>query len=658
MAQTPDPSLRAELRSLLAILIVALAHGLLYVFIMPPWQHYDEPTHFERVWLTARLGRSPGEQDYDEVMSRAVVESMVAHHFFDNLGYMPDLSPGAQVRIPGYEHLEKPPLYYWLAAIPVKLVGDAAVETQLYTARLVSLVLYLATVLASWGIARELFRPKHPMRWLLPMGIVLLPGFADAMSAVNGDPAAVAATSFFLWGGLRLVKRGFSVLELLWTLLAAVLMAFSKNTAYPSLLAFPFFLIFALLRGKLRPLAWGLVAVGAVAALVLALRFDDAAYWHRYTTQDEPMRLAGEQAVLGEHWLGLDLEKPAVSMWSVLASQFLPLREEQPLGGKQVTLGLWMWADNPVEVNMPVLSTYSFSLHKRINLTSEPQFFAATMRLPEKENRIRLLLAPEARQQQARWVYYDGVVLVEGEWPADQPPVFTDENGVTGEWGGVPFKNLIRNASFEQAGLRFSPRLDHLGARVLPNNALPSQFLTSILDWPGAGWLWKLSLVRCIHTFWGQFGWGHVALIGMWLYSVLLWVVYFQVSGAVIGAIRRWRSLPWEVVLILGLVFIVSWLAALSRSSVELVLARPYLPVARYAFPVIIATMIILCMGWLEIWSLPQIIIRKLQGKKTSEEELRSSQGLAFSAYLVGAMALDIWSLISILNYYYLHFSV
>jgi len=33
------------------ILVLALANGLLYLVLVPPWQHYDEPTHFEYAWL-------------------------------------------------------------------------------------------------------------------------------------------------------------------------------------------------------------------------------------------------------------------------------------------------------------------------------------------------------------------------------------------------------------------------------------------------------------------------------------------------------------------------------------------------------------------------------------------------------------------------------
>ena len=50
---------RRELSRLGLILLLALFHGLIYVFLIPPWQHYDEPNHFEVVWLTRHLDHLP-----------------------------------------------------------------------------------------------------------------------------------------------------------------------------------------------------------------------------------------------------------------------------------------------------------------------------------------------------------------------------------------------------------------------------------------------------------------------------------------------------------------------------------------------------------------------------------------------------------------------
>src|SRR5215211_3224079 len=64
------------------LLLIALAQGLLYLALMPPWQHYDEPTHFEYAWLIANREQLPRYPDTDPVMRREVAASMLEHGFF------------------------------------------------------------------------------------------------------------------------------------------------------------------------------------------------------------------------------------------------------------------------------------------------------------------------------------------------------------------------------------------------------------------------------------------------------------------------------------------------------------------------------------------------------------------------------------------------
>ncbi len=59
------------------VLCVAALQGLLYVFLLPPWQHYDEPTHFEYAWLIANRGHLPTVVDVDPIMRREVAASML-----------------------------------------------------------------------------------------------------------------------------------------------------------------------------------------------------------------------------------------------------------------------------------------------------------------------------------------------------------------------------------------------------------------------------------------------------------------------------------------------------------------------------------------------------------------------------------------------------
>ena len=42
-----------EHQVLALMLLLASIIGIVFLFVVPPWQHYDEPTQFEYTWLIA-----------------------------------------------------------------------------------------------------------------------------------------------------------------------------------------------------------------------------------------------------------------------------------------------------------------------------------------------------------------------------------------------------------------------------------------------------------------------------------------------------------------------------------------------------------------------------------------------------------------------------
>ena len=592
-----------DLRSLLLVLFLALVHGLVYVFLVPPWQHYDEPNHFEYVWLAANLDRVPKSGDYNPKMSRQVLKSMLANGFYDRMASAPVIgSPKNKVIIPGYGQLSEPPLYYLFASLPLRLLHSRSIDAQLVAARLVSLVFYLVTVLSAWGIARELVPFGHPLRWMLPLTVVLLPGFTDLMTAVNNDVAAVAVFSLFLWGGVRLILRGFSIIGFLWVVGSAFLAFFTKNTALVAWLLLPVALLFSLLRGKLRRLAWGLLFACMVLVLALGISWGDAAFWYRANSQEQPTRYASDKAVLGDHVLQLDLQAEVTPTWLSPLFQPLPVIDGWELREKTVTLGVWMWAANPIEIPTPSVNTPSISISQLVSVGQEPAFFAFHASLPADavHTWVAMQKLPSGMKEM---IFYDGLVLAEGERPIDRPPQFSTQDGSQGEWGDQPFVNFLRNPSAEQAGPRIRPILDNLSAKVLPVNTRLSLVLTSFLDWPAAGNFYLVSARHLFQTFWARFGWGHIPLIGeRYSYWLLAGFTLVALFGCIVGVIRREKGIPWDLIAFMGIGFAAAWGANLARGATTLGLPQQYVPVARHAYPLIIPTVLFLCLGWLEVF--------------------------------------------------------
>ena len=284
------------------ILAGAFFQGLLFLWLMPPWQHYDEPSHFEYVWLIAHNNRLPQIGEYDQEMRRAVAASMIEHDFFRGLGYLPDLNVQDEpIPIGGFSQLDEPPLYYLLASLPVRLVNDQDVATQLYAARFVSLTLYVTSILAAYGAMAELTALHNPLRWLVPVTLVFLPGYADLMTAVNNDVAAIAAFSLFLWAGTRAIRQGARVWNLLGLLLATALCVLSKETAYLAAPLCVFVLALATShQKKWRVVVWGAGVVAVLAVVLAAFGWGDAAMWCRATDQASGTQAEHASAPLGE----------------------------------------------------------------------------------------------------------------------------------------------------------------------------------------------------------------------------------------------------------------------------------------------------------------------------------------------------------------------
>ena len=182
--------LTQEHQVLSLMLFLGLLLGLIFIYLVPPWQHYDEPTQFEYAWLIANHAGVPDDGKFDQSMRREVAASMIEHDFFQDLGSPPNLLSSDKPIWIGISQIGIQPLYYWLAALPLQLLETADITFQLYVSRFVSLLFYLITIIVAYGIAVDLTPNNHPLLWLLPISIIMLPSFVDIMTAANDDVGA------------------------------------------------------------------------------------------------------------------------------------------------------------------------------------------------------------------------------------------------------------------------------------------------------------------------------------------------------------------------------------------------------------------------------------------------------------------------------------
>ncbi len=636
--------LEKERSILLLIVLLALVNGLLYVFIVPPWQHYDEPNHFEYVWLLAHRDERPVMGDYDSGMRQAVVKSMAEHGFFRGLAAKPNFK-SEKPWIGSYPQLDKPVLYYSLASIPLRIFPTENVTTQLYLARAVSLILFLITVFAGWGVVTELTPKKHPLRFLVPFTMAMLPAFVDLMTAVNNDAVAIAAFSLFLWGSVRLIRRGMSIWTLLWVIGATGLCLFTKRSVFIALPLFGVAILFAVFRGKWRKIAWGLMLLSGIIGIFAIFTWGDAIFWYRDTLQNFPTRISLSESPEGEAVFRIMIQPEDFAVELV---QIIPSEIASELSGEPLTLGAWIWASAPVEIDGAKLQSYNSKevFSEKFAVDGIPRFYAITFIPTGNTSRLWVRLEPGKHLDVDNPVeiYYDGVVLAKGEFPLDEAPYFAGDS-LTGTWGGVPFKNLLRNGSAEQSSFYLRPWADALGTKIFSDYQGQESFsltIYSLIDLAISSDYYEWVSANLFRTFWAKFGWGHVPLMGSKPYSQILLpptILGFIGIGLALWQFRdRLRKLPWGALFFLVLTFSMVWGLSFFRGSTYL-LTQIYTPVARYAYPAIIPTVLILSTGWITVLA-------------SIEKWLHLPGWVKYAIYVAFFSILNAASLISIVRFY------
>jgi hypothetical protein len=601
------------------VMLFALAQGLLYLVLIPPWQHYDEPTHFEHAWLLANRTWHPAEADVDLAMRRAVVASMVEHHFYRyNDLPEPDLrDPAAAVAI-GISELRHPPLYYALVSLPLRLARATDITAQLYLARAVSLLLFLLTIASAALLSGELTPPGHPLRWAIPLALSLPPPFVALMTGVNNDAGAVWMLALFLWLGVRTLRRGLSWPRGLGLLVTAALCALMKSTGAVALLLLPVVLGLALWqrRGwRWRWLAGAGAGVLVVAGLALA-DWHDAAYWYfpePRPAQSPHSRLASPAAPHGAALLTLAIPVDAAAS-PQLISPLLPAAV-RALRGRPVTVGGWLWADRPASGAYLALIVATADAPERVGLTqpltvtTSPRFVAWHATVPAGAREIFFVVAapplpgaPPAALQ----LFLDGAVLVEGTWPLTSAPRFNSAEATSGSWAGEPFVNRLRNPSAEQVWPRLNPALDRWLASYGQVEATLG--LASLLDYKrtGAFLLGDLGPRLAAASF-TTLGWGQVEILAPRHGRVLLLIPLVALLGLLRWGAARWRAgAPPGRAPALGLLALCAcllWAATIFRALPALS-PRAYVPAPRYASPALLPLVMALAAGW---WALPPL---------------------------------------------------
>ena len=594
------------------VLLVALVQGLLYLVLVPPWQHYDEPTHFEYAALIAERLRLPAPGDVSFTLRREIAASMLQLGFYRNLPPPNLLADDGEIWI-GISELGHPPLFYVLASLPLHLVRYLDITAQLYAARSVSLILFLLTVMIAAGLMRDLTPAGHSLRWAVPLALVLLPPFADVMTSVNNDVGVVLFMSCFLWAAVRIIRGGINFRRLLWLLMASAASILTKNTGSLTLPLVPLVLIASIwiTRPGLRRWIVAVSTVALVALPPLLFRWGDAAGWYRWEqsgTQATATRAETTAAVHGRHAIVRDVSHADRAEY--LLSPVQP-KDAQRVAGRTVTVGGWLWADRVARTDGLGLvigkrdTVELIPVTNPITLTTTPTFVRLIYKIPPETQVLHAALFANPSESTALplRISLDGAMLLEGEFREATTPAFADASGQVVLWSGQRARNLVRNPSGEMSWPRLRPSVDRLLLQYARRS--PSQTVAALFDWRRtAPVLLQESVPAVIDSFFGRLGWGDVRSTGRTLANVLRGIVFMTLLGSAAWFVGRHsgkRRGMRPAFIVLGMAAVLGWTGAITR-SLPMLRAVEALPLARYAFPVAIPTVLMLVGGWRALW--------------------------------------------------------
>ena len=227
-------------------LVLVLVRGCVFVLAIPPWQHPDEPTHFEHVRMSAETGRPLAPTDVSLPIRKEIAASMVLHQFWRGIQQplLDDRTLSTTGTSPlGVYTLTQPELYYDVAALWLKPWLGLPIDLQLYVVRMLSVFMSMIVIACGFFVARILDPAQPYAATAVCALLVFLPGYTDIMASVNNDVLvnALGAVFILLMAFTFLLRRKWYVRVSMIVLACSILVVAmaTKATAISLLLAFP-----------------------------------------------------------------------------------------------------------------------------------------------------------------------------------------------------------------------------------------------------------------------------------------------------------------------------------------------------------------------------------------------------------------------------------
>jgi hypothetical protein len=558
--------------------LLALLHGALYAVLVPPWQFPDEPALFEYAALTASRGRVPTFDDADSALDRRITGSLVRAHFFEYLTGHPAPTPpqtldqAREIFFMPRQVGTDPPLYFMLAALPLRLLAAHPIETQLLALRLLGVLLTAGAVLSVYGAARELLPRDRSFALAAGLATALQPMFIFIGAGAGNDSLANLLGAALAWAAVRAIRRGASLRRSASLLALALLGVLTKRTLLPPALlllllggAWAIGRVPRLPRTPLARLAIGLALVLAAIGGVRAL-FD-----------------ASRNSLQAAEWLDRD---SATGATRALAAP----------GTGRAALAL-----HPGQIVVQGLPDVTAEWAQNQELRFSARVWSAG---GKARGRLTIDFGWAAAEQPFEVGQGGRVVRMHTFIPLYCPYVAV---ALQSDSGAI-FADQLHVQSDRRGDVELAAN-GNLAAAAIPPGTLASR-LTRYLRLREFAWIWRSGrlleppplgwgLARLFFvSFWGQFGWMSLPLVGDTPWEGALWLLC---AGGLIGT-TAWllarRGTAWQrhTAIVLLLLILAGLLFPLANAYTQP--RNQVLQQGRYLFTAIGPIALLLALGW------------------------------------------------------------
>src|SRR3972149_6987666 len=254
------------------LLIAAFLNGLSWIILIPVWQYPDEQAHFAQIQDVAELGKRPADKlnaSLEVALSEEILgtqrdglgNNKFTYHPEYKLDYSDNdfgpreneilnLPKTSRTQLVKNEATLNPPLYPFLGSLFYRLFESGSLFGRVYGVRLMSLILFMTTMIVSYKIGQLIFTKNKTLPFVLASLVAFMPMFVFASTGVIPDPLTNLLFSLIIFLSLKILTKGLSFFVMFSLLIAIILGSLTRQQFLISIPIIAFPIIYQLIKNR------------------------------------------------------------------------------------------------------------------------------------------------------------------------------------------------------------------------------------------------------------------------------------------------------------------------------------------------------------------------------------------------------------------------